>query len=183
MSVHTRGSYLALADTELARIVSTTHDTLTDASGHRLIDLFSANGAALLGHAHPSIAAAIKAQLDGVWLTGGLPTPAHDQAKAALEALLPGSLSLAGFYTTGMEAAEFAMRMARVHTGRTDFVGFLTLCTASRRPRPRSAGTTRRRCPMFTALPRQGQACKRRCLRKSHSACRRTQLPPFLSNL
>lgn len=124
MSVHTRRSDLALAGNELARIVSATHDTLTDASGHRLIDLFSANGAAFLGHAHPGIAAAIKAQLDGVWLTGGLPTPAHDQAKAALEALLPASLGLAGFYTTGMEAAEFAMRMARVHTGRTDFVGF-----------------------------------------------------------
>ena len=124
MNGYSRGSDLALAGTELARIVSATHDTLTDASGHRLIDLFSANGAALLGHAHPDIAAAIKAQLDGVWLTGGLPTPAHDQAKDALEALLPASLGLACFYTTGMEAAEFAMRMARVHTGRTDFVGF-----------------------------------------------------------
>lgn len=124
MSVHNLRSDLALAGTELARIVSATHDTLTDARGHRLIDLFSANGAALLGHVHPGIAAAIKAQLDGVWLTGGLPTPAHDQAKAALEALLPATLALAGFYTTGMEAAEFAMRMAREHTGRTDFVGF-----------------------------------------------------------
>lgn len=124
MSVQTWRSDMALAGTELARIVSATHDTLTDASGHRLIDLFSANGAALLGHANPLIAEAIKAQLDGVWLTGGLPTPAHDLAKATLEALLPDSLGLAGIYTTGMEAAEFAMRMARVHTGRTDFVGF-----------------------------------------------------------
>jgi 4-aminobutyrate aminotransferase-like enzyme len=115
---------MALVGSELARIVSATHDTLTDASGHRLIDLFSANGAALLGHAHPHIAEAIKAQLDGVWLTGGLPTPALDLAKATLEAMLPDRLGLAGFYTTGMEAAEFAMRMARVHTGRTDFVGF-----------------------------------------------------------
>ena len=106
------------------RIVWAENDTLIDDAGHRLIDMFSANGAALLGHAHPGIAAAIKAQLDGVWLTGGLLTPAHDQARAALEALLPASLGLAGFYTTGMEAAEFAMRMARVHTGRTDFVGF-----------------------------------------------------------
>lgn len=124
MSVQTRVSDVALAGSELARIVSASHDTLTDARGHRLIDLFSANGAALLGHAHPQIAEAIKAQLDGVWLTGGLPTPAYDLAKAALEALLPDSLGLAGFCTTGMEAAEFAMRMARVHTGRTDFVGF-----------------------------------------------------------
>ena len=46
MSVHNRGSDRALAGTELARIVSATHDTLTDARGHRLIDLFSANGAA-----------------------------------------------------------------------------------------------------------------------------------------
>lgn len=124
MSVQTFKSHDTLAGHELARIVSATHDTLTDATGHCLIDLFSANGAALLGHAHPRIAEAIKAQLDGVWLTGGLPTSAHDLAKASLEALLPDSLGLAGFYTTGMEAAEFAMRMARIHTGRTDFVGF-----------------------------------------------------------
>lgn len=124
MITNSRTSDLPAAGLDVPRIVSAGHDTLTDASGHRLIDLFSANGAALLGHAHPKIAAAIKAQLDGVWLTGGLPTPAYDQAKDALEALLPASLGLAGFYSTGMEAAEFSMRMAKVHTGRTDFVGF-----------------------------------------------------------
>lgn len=106
------------------RIVWAENDTLIDDAGHRLIDMFSANGAALLGHAHPKIAAAIKVQLDGVWLTGGLLTPAYDLAKTALESFLPPGLGLAGLYSTGMEAAEFAMRMARVHTGRSDFVGF-----------------------------------------------------------
>lgn len=108
----------------LPRIVSADNDLLVDATGHCLIDLFSANGAALLGHAQPAIAAAVKAQLDAVWLTGGLPTPALDAARAAIEAVLPASLACAGLYSTGMEAAEFAMRIARVHTGRGDFIGF-----------------------------------------------------------
>lgn len=112
----------ALAD--LPRIVSASNDLLVDAAGHRLIDLFSANGAAFLGHAHPGIAQVLKRQLDAVWLTGGLPTDAGDAACHAIEARLPPGLRLAVLYSTGMEAAEFAMRIARVHTGRPNFVGF-----------------------------------------------------------
>ncbi len=113
-----------MSSRELPRIVSAENDLLIDATGHRLIDMFSANGAALLGHAHPRIAAAIKTQLDAVWLTGGLPTPAFDRARDAVELLFPATHGLAGIYSTGMEAAEFAMRLARIHTGRSDFVGF-----------------------------------------------------------
>jgi acetylornithine/succinyldiaminopimelate/putrescine aminotransferase len=112
------------ATSRLPRIVSAEHDILIDSAGNRLIDLFSANGAALLGHSHPRIAAAIKSQLDSVWLTGGLSTPVYDQAEAALQSLLGQDLRVAGFYSTGMESAEFAMRMARVHTSRSDFAGF-----------------------------------------------------------
>jgi acetylornithine/succinyldiaminopimelate/putrescine aminotransferase len=108
----------------LPRIVSASNDVLIDDTGHRLIDMFSANGAALLGHAHPAIAAGVRAQLDSVWLTGGLPTPVLDVARTAIEALLPEPLCFGGLYSTGMEAAEFAMRIARVHTGRDHFLGF-----------------------------------------------------------
>lgn len=124
MSLHPHAHLLPAALDHLPRIVSACNDLLVDAAGHRLIDLFSANGAAFLGHAHPRIAQALKQQLDAVWLTGGLPTDAGDAARQALEARLPSGLRLAGLYTTGMEAAEFAMRMARVHTGRPGFVGF-----------------------------------------------------------
>ena len=109
---------------DLPRIVSARNDLLVDASGHQLIDLFCANGAAFLGHAHPDIAQAVKRQLDEVWLTGGLPTAVGDAARQAVDALLPPGLRVAGFYSTGMEAAEFSMRMAREHTGRLGFVGF-----------------------------------------------------------
>jgi acetylornithine/succinyldiaminopimelate/putrescine aminotransferase len=124
MSFQPHAHLLPAALDDLPRIVSARNDLLIDAVGHRLIDLFSANGAAFLGHAHPRIAQALKQQLDAVWLTGGLPTDAGDAARQALEARLPSGLRLAGLYTTGMEAAEFAMRMARVHTGRPSFVGF-----------------------------------------------------------
>ncbi len=124
MSFHPHAHLLPADMDDLPRIVSARNDLLIDAAGHRLIDLFSANGAAFLGHAHPRIAQALKQQLDAVWLTGGLPTDAGDAARQALQACLPSQLHLAGLYSTGMEAVEFAMRMARVHTGRPGFVGF-----------------------------------------------------------
>lgn len=108
----------------LARIVRADNDLLFDATGRSWIDMFSANGAALLGHVHPEITSALQAQLQSVWLTGGLPTDAGDEAQAALESWLPTGLGLGGLYSTGMEASEFAQRIARVHTGRTDFIGF-----------------------------------------------------------
>jgi acetylornithine/succinyldiaminopimelate/putrescine aminotransferase len=44
--------------------------------------------------------------------------------EALLTALLPKGLRPAGIYSTGMEVAEFAMRIAATHTGRGEFAGF-----------------------------------------------------------
>jgi acetylornithine/succinyldiaminopimelate/putrescine aminotransferase len=41
-----------------------------------------------------------------------------------LAAWLPAGLRPAGLYSTGMEAAEFAVRVAATHTGRDEFAGF-----------------------------------------------------------
>lgn len=106
------------------RIASARNDVLVAEDGREYVDLFSAHGAAWLGHANPEIAAAVAAQLERVWLTGGLETSVFAGAKAAVESFFPDSHALAALYSTGMEAAEFAIRVARVVTGRNGVVGF-----------------------------------------------------------
>lgn len=106
------------------RIVRAANDLLFAADGQRYIDLFSAHGATWLGHCHPGIVAEVAAQLDRVWLTGGLESEVLEQARAQVESFFPASHGVAAFYSTGMEAAEFALRLARVTTGRSAAVGF-----------------------------------------------------------
>lgn len=106
------------------RIVRAVNDLLLAEDGRQYIDLFSAHGATWLGHANPAIAARIAGQLQTVWITGGLETPAFRQACGAIESWFPTSYALAALYSTGMEAAEFAIRVARAASGRTGMVGF-----------------------------------------------------------
>lgn len=100
------------------------NDLLFDESGRAYIDLFSANGTAWLGHSHAGIAAAVQAQLGQIWNTGALANRVRDEATRAVEAWFPKSHHLAGFFSTGMEAAEFSLRMARIATGRPKVVAF-----------------------------------------------------------
>jgi acetylornithine/succinyldiaminopimelate/putrescine aminotransferase len=106
------------------RIVRALNDLLYAEDGRRYIDLFTAHGTVWLGHARAEIAQRIEAQLAAIWITGGLDTPAFDRARAAIEGCFPPSHGLAALYSTGMEAAEFALRLARVATRRAGAIGF-----------------------------------------------------------
>jgi acetylornithine/succinyldiaminopimelate/putrescine aminotransferase len=106
------------------RIVRAVNDLLYGHDGACYVDLFTAHGTVFLGHARPEIARAVQAQLASVWITGGLDTPVFERARAAIEALFPEQLRLAALYSTGMEAAEFALRLARCVTGRPGALGF-----------------------------------------------------------
>lgn len=106
------------------RIVRAENDILFAEDGQAYIDLFSAHGTAWLGHANPAVAARVAEQLERLWVTGGLETPASSDAKALVEQWFPGTHRVAGLYSTGMEAAEFALRVARVVTQRNGAVGF-----------------------------------------------------------
>jgi acetylornithine/succinyldiaminopimelate/putrescine aminotransferase len=109
---------------ERPRIASAANDLLVGEDGTRYIDLFTAHGTTWLGHAHPAVTQGIREQLEKVWITGGLPTATLDRARTALEAWFPATHRLVALYSTGMEAMEFALRVARVATGRAGAVGF-----------------------------------------------------------
>jgi acetylornithine/succinyldiaminopimelate/putrescine aminotransferase len=105
-------------------VVSADNATLRNADGSSHIDLFAANGTLLLGHSNPAIVGPMVEQTQKVWITGRLETDIRLDAYRIVEQVLPERLRVAGFYSTGMEAAEFALRASRVITGRKDFVGF-----------------------------------------------------------
>ncbi|MHA4869742.1 aminotransferase class III-fold pyridoxal phosphate-dependent enzyme [Duganella sp. PWIR1] len=100
------------------------NDLLWTDSGHELIDLFSAYGTNWLGHCRPEVVAAMSARVTEPWSLGGLRHAAGASAEAALQPFCAPHLRSAGLYSTGMEVAEFAMRIARAHTGRNGLIGF-----------------------------------------------------------
>jgi acetylornithine/LysW-gamma-L-lysine aminotransferase len=92
--------------------------------GRALVDLAMGFGAVFLGHTHPAVTRALQEQAAQLLHSGRNPTPGTARVGALLAALLPAGLRPAGVYSTGMEVAEFAMRIAATHTGRDEFAGF-----------------------------------------------------------
>ncbi len=90
----------------------------------KYIDLITGFGAVFMGHSNPSIVQHVQQQLNKVWTTGKIPVSLIEEATALTEEFLPESLKLAGFYSTGMEAVEFALRVAASITGKGYFLGF-----------------------------------------------------------
>lgn len=105
-------------------IARAANDLLFDAGGRALIDLFTAHGTTWLGHCNPAVVTAISDQLTRVWATGGLETEIRARARAAIESFFPETHELACVYSTGMEAGEFALRLARVAAGKIGALGF-----------------------------------------------------------
>ncbi|GAB3123771.1 4-aminobutyrate--2-oxoglutarate transaminase [Novispirillum itersonii] len=100
---------------------------LWDVEGKRYIDF--AGGIAVLntGHNHPKIKAAVAAQLDNFSHTCFQVTPYESYVALAekLNALVPGpSPKQTMFVTTGAEAVENAVKIARQHTGRSGVIAF-----------------------------------------------------------
>lgn len=95
--------------------------------GRRIVDLISGIAVSSLGHRHPAVIEAIKAQLDRhlhVMVYGEFIQEPQSALAARLASLLPEALSTVYFTMTGTEANEGALKVAKKHTGRTRLVGF-----------------------------------------------------------
>lgn len=100
---------------------------LWDAEGNRYIDF--AGGIAVLntGHRHPRVMAAVKAQLDRFTHTCHQVVPYENYVHLAerLNSIVPGKgAKKTIFVTTGAEAVENAVKIARAATGRQAVVAF-----------------------------------------------------------
>lgn len=96
--------------------------TVRDDHGNEYLDFLGGYGALNFGHNHPEIVEAVHRveQMPNIlqaavgWLVGPL--------GASLAAIMPGELSRSFFCNSGAEAVEGALKLARIASGRTDFV-------------------------------------------------------------
>lgn len=98
-----------------------------DVEGKRYIDFAGGIAVVNTGHNHPKITDAVKAQLDNFSHTCFQITPYASYIELAekLNDLVPGnSPKQTIFLTTGAEAVENAIKIARAHTGRPGIIAF-----------------------------------------------------------
>jgi 2,2-dialkylglycine decarboxylase (pyruvate) len=97
---------------------------LYDAGGRRMLDFTSGQMSAILGHAHPEIVATVRetvGRLDHLF-SSMISAPVVDLAEA-LARLVP-DLPRVMLLSTGGEANEAAIRLAKLVTGKWEIVGF-----------------------------------------------------------
>lgn len=100
---------------------------LWDVEGRRYIDFGSGIAVLNTGHLHPRIKAAAQAQLDRFSHTCFMVTPYESAVALAekLNSIVPGpSDKKTMLVSTGAEAVENAVKIARAHTGRPGLIAF-----------------------------------------------------------
>lgn len=95
-----------------------------DVDGKHYFDWTSGVLVANVGHAHPRLAAAISEQAHRLLNTFDFPTPERLTLAQKLIETLPPRLSKVIFMTTGAEAMDASLRIARRHTQRFEIVAF-----------------------------------------------------------
>ncbi len=99
--------------------------TVFTADGRSYLDYSSGLAVLNIGHSHPRVMEAVRAQLDQVTHTGGVYY--HEASVAAAEQLLsvtPPGLDKLFFGNSGAEAVEAALKLARFVTGRQGIISF-----------------------------------------------------------
>jgi len=108
-------------------IKSASNAQLTDIEGNTYIDFGAGIAVNNTGHSHPKIVNAVKKQLDNFSHTCSILTPYTSFVELAEKLLdiYPGDFDKkAIFLTTGAEAVENAIKVARSHTGRSGIIAF-----------------------------------------------------------
>ena len=95
---------------------------LYDVDGNGYLDYVQSWGPMILGHGHPDVLAAVRAQLER-GLTFGAPTELETRMADSLCARIPG-LDLVRMVNSGTEATMSAIRLARAATGRDRILKF-----------------------------------------------------------
>ena len=101
--------------------------TIWDADGRAYLDLLSGIGVANIGHGHPDVVAAVRAQAERylhVMVYGEAVEEPQVRLAQRLAELAPGDLSVVYFCNSGTEAIEGAVKLARKATRRLRLVAF-----------------------------------------------------------
>ncbi len=98
---------------------------LWDADGRAFLDFYGGHAVAVTGHCHPRVVAALHAQVDALlFYSNALPIDARDALYTKLAALAPEPCRQIFLVSSGAEANEQAIALARRATGRATVVVF-----------------------------------------------------------
>jgi putrescine aminotransferase len=99
---------------------------VTTATGAEYLDFLGGFGIFSLGHRHPRVVEAVHRQLDRLPLsTRTFFNEPQALLAEKLAQVAPGDLHYTFFSNSGAEAVEAALKMARITTGKTDFISTL----------------------------------------------------------
>ena len=120
---------IALGESNLAPVYIERAENaeLWDVEGNRYIDFATGIAVCNTGHSHPEVVADVKEQIERFSHTCVMITPYDSAVLLAerLNELAPGdSTKKSMFVTTGAEAVENAVKLARAHTGRRAVIAF-----------------------------------------------------------
>lgn len=105
-------------------IVRSEGNYMIDADGNRLLDLAAGQFCTILGHNHPGFIRRLTSELQNNLHTGSqYMTETVLRAASEVASITPPGLDQLIFLSTGSEANEFAMRVAKTYTGRTGILG------------------------------------------------------------
>lgn len=98
-------------------------EIIRDNNGNEYIDCLGGYGVFSLGHRHPKVVEAVKQQLDLMPLSSKIlfNKPMADISEL-LAKITPGDLQYSFLCNSGAEAVEGALKLARLHTGRTEII-------------------------------------------------------------
>jgi 4-aminobutyrate aminotransferase/4-aminobutyrate aminotransferase/(S)-3-amino-2-methylpropionate transaminase len=96
---------------------------LTDIDNNVYIDFMGGAGVNSIGHTHPRFVDALSAQLRE-WTIGSFASEARLRMLQTLKHLLPVGLDRVQLYSSGAEAVEAALRLAKSYTGKFEFLSF-----------------------------------------------------------
>jgi 4-aminobutyrate aminotransferase-like enzyme len=97
---------------------------VTTVDGRELVDFSSGVLVANIGHSHPHVAAAIAAQAGRLLTSYDAPHPMRAELAERILALAGPPMDAIAFLTTGAEAIDAALRVARAATGRFSILSF-----------------------------------------------------------
>lgn len=95
-----------------------------DVDGNRYLDFTSGVLVTNVGHSHPDHVDAIRRQAGRLMNCYSFPTPERIQLSARLAEKLPDNLDKIFLLTTGAEATEAAIRIAKRYNGKHEILGF-----------------------------------------------------------
>jgi 4-aminobutyrate aminotransferase len=97
-----------------------------DVDGNRFLDFMAGIAVTSTGHAHPKVIKAIKDQADDfIHISSDFYHTKWIELAEKLDEIAPFNEAAVSFMTnSGTEAVETAIKLARYHTGRSNFIGF-----------------------------------------------------------